>query len=85
MGSPTIITPIMGKGMSKVAFQGQLECPYCNHTKWKYVENQGKFRIRYRCKNCHKTLIYDFTNNPGHPYCDFGKGIFRRIVERDGE
>ena len=70
------------KGVSKAAFQAdKLFCPYCNGTRWKYIENIGQYRIRYQCKDCHKTVQYDFSANMGHPYEVFGKGIWKRIVE----
>jgi len=72
--------PIKGK-VNPGAFRGELLCPYCRASKWDFVENASRYRIRYRCKKCHKTIIYDFTNNPGHPYEVYGKGKFRQLVE----
>ena len=69
-------------GISKAAFQAdKLFCPFCQGTRWKYVENVGSFCIRYRCKDCHKTVLYDFSANPDHPYKRFGKGIWKQILE----
>ena len=76
----TIILPNMQrKGMTRGAFGTQLTCPaivtglsakpeICNASNWQFVERIGMYRIRYRCKACHKTLIYEYSNNPGHPY-----------------
>jgi len=69
-------------GLSKAAFQSsKLFCPYCNGTRWKFVEKIGLARIRYRCKDCHKTVQYDYSANMGHPYKVFGKGVWRQITD----
>ena len=76
-----------GKGISRAAFQGsKLFCPYCQGTRWKFVETIGVHRTRYRCKDCHKTVQYDYSANMEHPYKVFGKGIWRKITEalKDG-
>ena len=71
------------KGISQGAFSSsKLQCPYCKGTRWKFIENIGKFRIRYQCKDCHHTTQYDYAMNMGHPYKVFGKGVFRRLLER---
>jgi rubredoxin len=54
----------------------------CGSTKWELINQISPFRIRYRCKVCHKTIIYEFTNNPGHPYEAYGKNKWQRIVDR---
>jgi transposase-like protein len=71
-----------GKGISQGAFQGsKLICPYCSGTRWKFVEDIGIHRKRYRCKDCHKTVQYDYSANMGHPYEVFGKGVWRQVTE----
>ena len=89
----TIITPGMQrKGMSRAAFGTPMTCPYmvqglsgkpevCGASSWRFVEQLGPYRIRYRCKACGKTLIYEFSNNPGHPYEAYGKSKWQKIVE----
>lgn len=81
-----------GVNRSRQAFRGKLECPHiinvggipvtCGSEKMEFVENVNPTRIRYRCKACRRTLIYDFSNNPSHPYASYGKNKFRQIVER---
>ena len=90
----TIIVPHMErKGMTKGAFGTQLTCPSlvtglsgtaeaCGASKWEFVEKAGPMRIRYRCKVCHKTLVYDFSGNPSHPYASYGKSKWRNIVDK---
>ena len=80
------------KGMSQGAFGTDLTCPslvsgiggkaeVCSANKWEFVQKLGPYRIRYRCKACKNTLIYEFTNNPGHPYEGFGKTKWQRVVD----
>jgi rubredoxin len=80
------------KGMTKGAFGTQLTCPnlvnglsgapeVCSASKWEFVERVGPFRMRYRCKACHKTVIYEYSANPGHPYEAYGKNKWQRIVD----
>jgi len=54
----------------------------CGSTKWQFLQKMGPYRILYRCKVCGKQAIYEFANNPGHPYEAFGKNKWQRIVER---
>lgn len=56
------------KGMNPAAFGSELTCPYCQGTKWKYIEKVSQFRFRYQCKACKKTVQYDTSNRPEHPY-----------------
>lgn len=77
--------------MNRGAFRGKLICPHlvkgekgariCGANQWEYIENVNPTCIRYRCKSCGKTIRYDFSNNPTHPYATFGKNKWRRIVE----
>jgi len=77
------IIPVLGGGLSKAAFSNELFCPYCNSKKWKFVENIGRTRVRYRCKNCRQTIQYDFSNRPDeHPYAALQKAKWQKIVER---
>lgn len=82
------------KGLSKAAFRDKLTCPglmkgpapdytpiLCGAEKWEYVEKLGAYRIRYRCKVCGKTIMYDFSANMNHPYAVFGKNKWRQIVD----
>jgi rubredoxin len=79
--------------MGQAAFGSKLTCPglvtglsghpeMCGAEKWEFVEKVGAFRIRYRCKVCHKTIIYEYGNNPGHPYEAYGKSKWRQIVDK---
>ena len=71
-----------GKEVSKVAFCSEhLWCPYCNGTRWDFVEKVRTCVTRYRCKDCRNTVLYDYSANPSHPYEIFGKGKFRLILE----
>ena len=90
----TIIVPGMkSQGMADGAFGNRLTCPSLvtglsgepevyGAEKWQFVEKIGPFRIRYRCKVCHKTIIYEFSGNPGHPYEAYGKNKWQRIVQQ---
>ena len=79
----TIIVPAMErKGKGQGAFGTQLLCPYCQTSKWQFVEKAGACRIRYRCKVCHKTIVYEYSDNPGHPYEAYGKSKWQRLVEQ---
>lgn len=80
------------KGMNQGAFGNRLTCPamvtgpdkrpiLCDAEKWEYVEKISMFRIRYRCKVCGKSVIYDFSNRPDHPYAGFGKNKWQQIVD----
>lgn len=79
------------KGKSPAAFSGKLTCPHlidvggnlvvCGASSWGFVENISRYRIRYRCKACGKTIQYDFANNFQHPYAVFGKSKWQRLVE----
>jgi hypothetical protein len=78
-------------GMNRAAFGTPLVChalvnkngkpEICGAQNWRFVETVSQFRIRYQCKTCGCTAIYDFSNNPGHPYEAYGKGKFRQIVD----
>ena len=69
------------KGISPGAFSSsKLICPYCEGSRWKYIENIGQFRIRYQCKDCRKTIQYDFELNMEHPYKAFGKSRWQRLL-----
>lgn len=73
---------IAGKGVARAAFCSEkLFCPYCNGTRWSFVEKVRVATTRYRCKDCHKTVLYDYGANADHPYKIFGKGVFRRFFE----
>jgi len=89
---PVIVPGMQRHGMNQGAFGTELTCPslvtglsgtpeICGANKWQFVEQVSRFRIRYRCKACHKTIIYEFTANPGHPYEAYGKNKWQRIVE----
>lgn len=76
--------------MSKAAFQSdKLFCPYptgphtlCGSTRWKYLEKVGPYRIRFQCKDCRRTLQYDYSANPGNPYAPFAnKSWFKSALE----
>ena len=80
------------KGATQGAYGTKLLCPnlvtglsgnpeMCNANRWEFVEKIGPFRVRYRCKACHKTVIYEYANNPGHPYEAYGKNKWQKIVE----
>lgn len=88
-----IINGIPRKSMAKGAFGNKLTCPalvagidgqpeMCGAEAWSFVESIGPYRIRYRCKVCHKTVVYDFSNNPGHPYEVYAKSKWQRIVDQ---
>ena len=90
----TIIVPNMTrKGMHEAAFGSKLTCPgmvtglsgsmeICGASNWQFVERCGVNRIRYRCRACHRTIIYEYSNNPGHPYEAYGKNKWQRIVQQ---
>lgn len=69
------------KGRSVAAFSSKLLCPYCGKDRWKFVENVSRYRIRYQCRGCSKTIQYDYSNNLDHPYAAFGKPKWQRLVE----
>jgi DNA-directed RNA polymerase subunit RPC12/RpoP len=80
------------KKMNPGAFRGDMACPYCGcglrgkpRARWKYIEKTSPFRIRYQCKDCGRTMQYDFSNNADwvnkHPYEPYKKSKFRKIVE----
>jgi len=84
---------IFVKGKNKAAFGTRLTCPaivqspdgkaeLCGAEKWSYVENLGPYRIRYKCKVCGRTVQYDYSANPGHPYAVLGKNKWQRIVDQ---
>ena len=76
------IIPVKGK-VNPGAFSGELICPFCNATKWKFVENVTPTRLRYRCKACNQTIQYDISNRPTeHPYAPFKKRKWMDLVER---
>ena len=90
---PIIIPSMQRSGMSQGAFGTKLTCPalvtglngqpeVCGASKWAFVEKCGAYRIRYRCRACHKTMIYEYANNPGHPYEAYGKNKWQRIVDK---
>jgi transposase-like protein len=73
---------IVSGGVAKAAFYSdKLFCPYCNGTRWRFEEKVRAATIRYRCKDCHNTVLYDFGANPDHPYKIYGKGVFKRFFE----
>jgi len=76
------------RGRNKGAYRGRLTCPVCNSEANKFLENVGKFRVRYRCRKCGLKYQYDTSNaDPGlvpgttHPYAAFRKNKFDRIVD----
>ena len=82
-----IMQNLMAK-KSQGAFRGPLNCPLCNAkgdkvSKWKYVENIGPFRIRYRCKDCKHTIQYDFSRSglSKHPYAPYNNPHFRKVMK----
>jgi transposase-like protein len=90
---PILIPSIQRTGMNRGAFGTKLTCPalvtglsnkpeICNASRWEFVEQIGMYRVRYRCKACHKTIVYDYSGNPGHPYEVYGKNKWQRIVQR---
>lgn len=81
----------LDKGRSPAAFRDKLTCPHiifvgdraieCGSERWKFIEGIGRYRIRYRCKSCGKTIQYDFSNNLSHPFEAFGKSRWRRFID----
>lgn len=61
------------KGMGMAAFSRELICPFCEGKKWKFVEKISEYRFRYQCKLCKRTVQYDTSNRPEHPYEPFNK------------
>jgi len=55
------------KKRNNMAFTGTLECPRCRWLDgydpkkqvWKEIGRQTPTRIKYRCKHCNQSLIYD--------------------------
>ena len=77
MSIATMHIPI-GKKINNGAFRGPLNCPFCNHdlrkkSRWKFVDKVNEFRIRYRCIDCKRTVLYDITNNPREIQRLYGK------------
>lgn len=71
------------KGVNPMAFSNELICPYCGEKKWKFVEKAAEFYLRYRCKACNRTILYDISNRPEHPYTPYKKAnFFRDLIER---
>ena len=71
------------KGVSKGAYQGNLNCPACEGKNIRYVENVTPFRLRYRCRKCGITFQYDISNrNDIHPYAAFKHPKWEAIVDR---
>ncbi len=65
---PLIITRPIIKTTNKGAWRGPLDCPFCNHdgskrSRWKFIEYVSECMIRYQCKDCGRTIKYDFSNN----------------------
>ena len=90
---PIIIPVMQRQGMNRGAFGSALTCPgivegpngttsICMANKWKFVEKLGLYRARYKCKVCGRTIQYDYSANPDHPYAVFGKNKWQRLVEQ---
>ena len=72
---------IFTKGINKGAFRGELTCPVCQSTSIRFVENIGRFRMRYRCRKCGMTFQYDISGRENiHPYAPFKKNKWQDIV-----
>jgi transposase-like protein len=59
---------LANRKFNDAAWRGKLNCPFCNHeggklSRWKFVEKVTPFIVRYRCKDCNRTIKYEFTNN----------------------
>jgi len=74
-----IFTP----GVSKIAYQGRLTCPFvnvvdgkaCESTALRYIEDVTPFRLRYRCRKCGGTFQYDISARTDiNPYAAYQKG-----------
>lgn len=72
----------MPKGMSKVAFSGNLNCPReeCQSKAIRFVEMVSDMRYRYRCRKCGRTFQYDVSGRSDHPYAPFKKQKWIRYV-----
>lgn len=76
---------IFQKGMNQGAFRGNLNCPVCQSSAIRFVENIGPYRIRYRCRKCGLPFQYETGRDMGtHPYAPFNTPHFRNIVEVSG-
>lgn len=70
-------------GVSPMAFSNELICPHCMAKKWKFVTVVNQFYLRYLCKACKNTILYDVSNRPEHPYTPYKKNnFFRDLIER---
>ena len=66
-----IFTP----GKSKYAYQGDLNCPFCESKAIRFVENVTQMRLRYRCRKCGLTFQYDISNRVDiNPYAAYSSG-----------
>ena len=74
---------IFNRGNSKAAYQGCLNCPVCQSSAIRFVENIGPYRLRYRCRKCGMPFQYETGRDHSiHPYAAFNKkSKFREIVE----
>lgn len=67
---------IFTKGINKAAYQGKLTCPAlnertletCGSSALRFVENLNPYLLRYRCRKCGKTFLYDISGRSMHPY-----------------
>ena len=91
MVSPLNIINPFARGMSRGAFHGEMNCPFCSanadptttpigfenkgKSKFRFVENVGPFIRVYKCKKCNGQFRYDVTNGTSSPYDSFKKGL----------
>lgn len=72
----------MPKGMNRVAYRGNLNCPGCHSTANRFVEMLGPYRIRYRCRKCGLRYQYETGRDlVTHPYSPFNKNKWRNIID----
>jgi transposase-like protein len=72
---------IFTKGINEAAYRGNLNCPACNSTAIRFIENIGPYRLRYRCRKCGLPFQYETGRDmTQHPYSAFQKNKFRDIV-----
>jgi transposase-like protein len=52
------------KNATPEKYADELSCPHCLKHNVKFKEVSGPFHLRYQCKDCGGTLIYDISNRP---------------------
>jgi transposase-like protein len=72
---------IFTKDKNPGAYRGNLNCPVCQSSAIRFVENVTPHRLRYRCRKCGLPFQYDISNSFNHPYAAWKKPKWQEIVE----